>query len=139
MRRLGESDPLRLNWLDPPPAPLLAEARKRLQALDAVDATGAITLNGRAIAALPLPPHLAHMLLCGARAGCAILAAEIALLLQERGLGGQERTSTRGWRAGAPTAASAHRNRANSHSAGRNWQSGRSPIRTLPTFHPPSC
>jgi ATP-dependent helicase HrpB len=85
----GESDPLRLRWLDPPPAPLLAEARKRLQALDAVDGTGAITSNGRAIAALPLPPHLAHMLLCGARAGCAMLAAEIALLLQERGLGGQ--------------------------------------------------
>ncbi|KPF76207.1 ATP-dependent helicase [Blastomonas sp. AAP25] len=85
----GENDPLRLNWLDPPPAPLLAEARKRLQALDALDATGAITPNGRAIAALPLPPHLAHMLLCGARAGCAMLAAEIALLLQERGLGGQ--------------------------------------------------
>ncbi len=85
----GENDPLRLNWLDPPPAPLLAEARKRLQALDAVDAVGAITPNGRAIAALPLPPHLAHMLLCGARAGCAMLAAEIALLLQERGLGGQ--------------------------------------------------
>ena len=85
----GESDPLRLRWLDPPPVPLLAEARKRLQALDAVDATGAITPNGRAIAALPLPPHLAHMLLSGARAGQAILAAEIALLLQERGLGGQ--------------------------------------------------
>jgi ATP-dependent helicase HrpB len=85
----GESDPLRLRWLDPPPAPLLAEARKRLQALDAVDATGAITPNGRAIAALPLPPHLAHMVLCGARAGVAILAAQIALLCQERGLGGQ--------------------------------------------------
>jgi ATP-dependent helicase HrpB len=85
----GESDPLRLRWLDPPPGPLLAEARKRLQALAAVDGTGAITPNGRAIAALPLPPHLAHMLLCGARSGCAMLAAEIALLLQERGLGGQ--------------------------------------------------
>lgn len=85
----GEAEPLRLRWLDPPPAPLLAEARKRLQALDAVDGTGAITPNGRAIAALPLPPHLAHMLLCGARAGVALLAAEIALLCQERGLGGQ--------------------------------------------------
>ena len=85
----GESDPLRLRWLDPPPAPLLAEARKRLQALDALDAGGSITANGRAIAALPLPPHLAHMLLSGARAGVAMMAAEIALLLQERGLGGQ--------------------------------------------------
>lgn len=85
----GEADPLRLRWLDPPPAPLLAEARTRLQALDAVDPAGAITPNGRAIAALPLPPHLAHMLLCGARACCAMVAAEIALLVQERGLGGQ--------------------------------------------------
>lgn len=85
----GESDPLRLNWLDPPPAPLLAEARKRLVALDAVDSGGAITAQGRAMAALPLPPHLAAMLLRGAQAGCAMLAAEIALLQQERGLGGQ--------------------------------------------------
>lgn len=85
----GESDPSRLNWLDPPPAPLLAEARKRLIALGAVDAGGAITPLGRSIAALPLPPHLAAMLLKGAEAGCAMRAAEIALLLQERGLGGQ--------------------------------------------------
>ncbi len=85
----GESEPARLNWLDPPPAPLLAEARKRLVALGAVDAGGAITPLGRSIAALPLPPHLAAMLLKGAEAGCALLAAEIALLLQERGLGGQ--------------------------------------------------
>jgi ATP-dependent helicase HrpB len=85
----GESDPLRLNWLDPPPAPLLAEACKRLIALDAIDGGGAITAKGRAISALPLPPHLAAMLLRGAEAGSAMLAAEIALLLQERGLGGQ--------------------------------------------------
>ena len=85
----GESDPARLNWLDPPPAPLLAEARKRLIALDAVEAGGSITPLGRSIAALPLPPHLAAMLLKGAQAGCALMAAEIALLLQERGLGGQ--------------------------------------------------
>ena len=89
----GESDPLRLRWLDPPPAPLLAEARKRLQALGALDPSGAITGQGRAMAALPLPPHLAAMLLCGARAGAGaragMLAAEIALLCQERGLGGQ--------------------------------------------------
>ncbi|MFZ5664485.1 MAG: ATP-dependent helicase HrpB [Pseudomonadota bacterium] len=85
----GESDPTRLNWLDPPPAPLLAEARKRLVALGAVDTGGAITPLGRSIAALPLPPHLAAMLLKGAQAGSAMQAAEIALLLQERGLGGQ--------------------------------------------------
>lgn len=85
----GESDPVRLNWLDPPPAPLLAEARKRLIVLGAVDTGGAITALGRSIGALPLPPHLAAMLLKGAQAGCAMQAAEIALLLQERGLGGQ--------------------------------------------------
>ncbi|WP_286160883.1 ATP-dependent helicase C-terminal domain-containing protein, partial [Blastomonas sp. CCH8-A3] len=72
-----------------PPAPLLAEARKRLIALGAVDTGGAITPPGRSIAALPLPPHLAAMLLKGAQTGCAMRAAEIALLLQERGLGGQ--------------------------------------------------
>lgn len=85
----GESDPLRMRWLDPPPAALLAESHKRLTALDALDDTGALTGQGRAMAALPLPPHLAAMLLRGAQAGCGLQAAEIALLLQERGLGGQ--------------------------------------------------
>ena len=85
----GESDPGRLRWLDPPPAPALAEARKALAALGAIDGNGHITGHGRRLAALPLPPALAHMVIVAAESGQAEDAATLALLLQERGLGGQ--------------------------------------------------
>ena len=85
----GESDPANLPWLDPPPAPAIAEARKALAGVGAVDDAGNITAHGRRSAALPLPPNLAHMVLVASGSGQAGDAATLALLLQERGLGGQ--------------------------------------------------
>jgi ATP-dependent helicase HrpB len=85
----GESDPVRLRWLDAPPAAALAEARKALTALNAIDGSGNITAHGRQLATLPLPPNLAHMVAVAAASGQAEQAATLALLLQERGLGGQ--------------------------------------------------
>jgi ATP-dependent helicase HrpB len=86
--RWGVSDPLRLRWLDPPPEPALAQARETLLALGAIDADGRPTPHGEAMAALPLPPALAHMLLV-APPGLGMMAARLALLLGERGLGGR--------------------------------------------------
>lgn len=86
----GVADPAALRWLDPPPAAAVAEARTRLASLGAVDADGRPTPHGRAIAALPLPPRLAHMLIEAAARGWADLAAEVAVLLSERGLGGND-------------------------------------------------
>ena len=85
----GARDPLSLVWLDPPPAPAVKEARALLRDLGALDEDGAITAEGRAIRALPLPPRLARMVVDAARAGEADLAAQIALVLVERGLGGE--------------------------------------------------
>lgn len=85
----GEAQPERLRWLDAPPAPAMAAARARLLALGALTDGGAITPYGEAIAALPLDPNMAHMLLQAAKHGQAVDAAMLALLLQERGLGGQ--------------------------------------------------
>lgn len=85
----GEGDPARLRWLDPPPAPALTEARKALAAINAIDDHGHISSHGRRMAALPLPPALAHMVIVAAESGQALEAATLALLLQERGLGGQ--------------------------------------------------
>ena len=82
----GSGDATRLAWLDPPPAPMLAQARELLQRLTALDERGAITPAGREMASLPLHPRLAHMLLA-ARAHRAVpLAAELAALLSERDL-----------------------------------------------------
>jgi ATP-dependent helicase HrpB len=76
-----------LLWLDPPPLPALAEAKALLAALGALDAQGGLTETGRGLRRLALPPRLARMVIA-APEGEAELAAEIAVLLVERGLGG---------------------------------------------------
>ena len=86
----GVGDPASLRWLDAPPAAAVAEARKRLTALEALDADGRITPHGKALATLPLAPRIAHMLVRAGDRGLARTAAEIAVLLGERGLGGQD-------------------------------------------------
>jgi len=86
----GVADPRALAWLDPPPDAAVAEARARLAALEAVDADGRPTDHGRAIARLPMAPRLAHMLLRAGPMGLAEVAAEVAVLLGERGIGGGE-------------------------------------------------
>ena len=87
--RWGVTDPRSLRWLDPPPAAAVAEARERLAAIGAIDAAGRPTPHGERIAALPLPPVLGHMLVAGAALGMGLLAARVAVLLTERGLGGR--------------------------------------------------
>ena len=84
----GVSDPGQLRWLDPPPAPAVAEARALLRKLGALDDDLRITGEGRAMRALPLPPRWARMVVQGAEAGMADLAAEVALATTERSVGG---------------------------------------------------
>jgi ATP-dependent helicase HrpB len=86
----GVADPRELRWLDPPPAAAVEEAGKRLAALDALDSAGRPTPHGKAIASLPLPPRLAHMLIAAGERGWGGSAAEVAVLLSERGLGGND-------------------------------------------------
>ena len=97
----GVADPRALQWIDPPPDAAIAEARTRLVALGALDEGGRPTPHGRAIAALPLPPRLGHMLVAAAGLGLVRTAAEVAVLLGERGLGGNDPdldTRLRRWR-----------------------------------------
>jgi ATP-dependent helicase HrpB len=84
----GVADPVSLSFLDPPPAPALAEARALLRALDAVDEAGRLTESGVAMRRLALPVRLAHMVTEAAKTGQAFEAAMLAMLLTERGLGG---------------------------------------------------
>jgi ATP-dependent helicase HrpB len=86
----GEAEPERLAFLDPPPKAALAEARALLRELGAIDVDGRITDDGRQLAHLPLPPRLARMVVDGAAAGAGVLAAEIAAVVSERGLGGDD-------------------------------------------------
>ena len=68
-----------LAFLTPPPDGTLAEARRLLTTLNALDAKNHITAHGRAIARLPLHPRLAHMVLSAGKT-----AAPVAALLAAR-------------------------------------------------------
>jgi ATP-dependent helicase HrpB len=86
----GVAEPGSLVFLDPPPRAALAEAKALLIDLGAIDPAGRITEEGKRLRQLPLPPRLARMVVDGAVAGAAVLAADIALVLSERGLGGND-------------------------------------------------
>ena len=79
----GITDPAMLEWLDPPPAPAYRQARELLRQLGALDAHGMITSHGQRMAALPMHPRLAHMVL-SAPAELRAVACDIAALLGER-------------------------------------------------------
>lgn len=84
----GVTDPTKLPFLDPPPAPALKEARTLLETLGALDEAGRLTEEGAAVRRLALPVRLAHMVAVAARTDQAKTAAELAIILSERGLGG---------------------------------------------------
>jgi ATP-dependent RNA helicase HrpB len=86
----GVADPAKLTFLDQPPAASLNEARTLLAALGAIDSAGRITPEGKLLNRLPLPPRLARMVVDASREGEAMTAAEIAAVLTERGLGGND-------------------------------------------------
>ncbi|MCI4660200.1 MAG: ATP-dependent helicase HrpB [Neomegalonema sp.] len=70
-----------LPFLDPPPAASYAQAVELLTQLGALDRQGRITEHGKAMAATPLHPRLAHMVLS---AGGTSAALQLASLLEER-------------------------------------------------------
>src|SRR5262249_18330884 len=58
--------------------------------LGAIDEQGRITEEGRKLRELPLPPRLARMVVDAAAEGAEQRAADIAAILSERGLGGND-------------------------------------------------
>ena len=82
--------PDQLAFLDPPPHAALTEAKALLRELGAIDSDGRITAEGKLLRRLPLPPRLARMVIDAGAEGDALPAAEIATLIGERGLGGDD-------------------------------------------------
>jgi ATP-dependent helicase HrpB len=73
-----------LGWLDPPPPAAVRDAVSVLGLLDAIDASGQPTALGRAMAALPLPPRLARMVVATASGPDGPTACALAALLEDR-------------------------------------------------------
>jgi ATP-dependent helicase HrpB len=86
----GTADPRSLSWIDPPSAAAIDAAREELTALEALGTDGRITATGKRLRSLPLPPRLARMVISAAALGHAEEAAEIAAVMVERGLGGND-------------------------------------------------
>ena len=85
----GVRDPNSLAFLDPPAPASWTQALTHLEALGALTPEGALTDHGKALADMPLPPRLAHMVLTSppeARRSAALLA----VAMTEEGLGGRD-------------------------------------------------
>jgi ATP-dependent helicase HrpB len=88
----GVNDPNELQWIDPPPVTAYQQALELLQQLGAVtfkedsstQSHWVLTEHGSAMAAMPLHPRLAHMILMGQKFGLHQQACEIAAILSER-------------------------------------------------------
>lgn len=88
LARWGAKSVEGLALLDPPPAGALAEARKVLNRLGALDEKGDLTAHGRRLTRIPLAPRLAHMVAVASDQDDALSGAKIAAVLSEPGLGG---------------------------------------------------
>ena len=108
----GVAEPADLAFLDPPPAPAIAEARALLVDLRALDDGHRLTPTGQAMRQMPLPPRLARMVVDAPQAAGSLsdedaakaryAATRLAVLLTERGLGGSTvdlAERLRGWHA----------------------------------------
>lgn len=78
----GEKEPMRLPWVTSPPPGHLANAKKLLGMLDAIDSDGRLTEKGKRMSQLPCHPRIASMLTeAGAMKG---IACDIAAILEEK-------------------------------------------------------
>ncbi len=83
----GIQDPAELAWLDAPPAAALEQGRELLEKLGALERTDKgwqQTAHGEDMAALPVHPRLAHMLLRGRTMGLGGVACRLAAVISER-------------------------------------------------------
>jgi ATP-dependent helicase HrpB len=83
---LGLQDPRDLEWFEAPPTPALDAAESLLRKLGALSPEGGLSAVGTRMAALPLHPRLARLVLAGEDAGIPGLARLGAVLLETRNL-----------------------------------------------------
>lgn len=79
----GIQEPNSLTWLTPPPASSITYAQDLLGSLEAL-ADKKITAKGKEMLRLPTHPRLAHMFQEAQKLGLAVLASDVAALLEER-------------------------------------------------------
>ncbi|MFD1804052.1 ATP-dependent helicase HrpB [Mixta tenebrionis] len=79
----GCHDAGQLCWIDQPPAPALLAAQKLLLQLGAINESGQLTAQGRAMAKLGSEPRLAALLIAARGSDAQATAARLAAMLEE--------------------------------------------------------
>lgn len=86
LKAAGISEPRDFRWLDPPAESALQSAETLLHNLHAITPDGLLTDLGREMAALPLEPRFARLLLAGLQNNCLSETAFIAAVVQGEGI-----------------------------------------------------
>ncbi|MFM7727851.1 MAG: helicase-related protein, partial [Flavobacteriales bacterium] len=79
----GNEKPEQLEWITPPPAGAISQARQLLTDLGALREMK-ITPSGKAMLEFPTHPRIAHMLASSRQKGLESIASDVAALLEER-------------------------------------------------------
>jgi len=86
LKAAGVTDVAGFRWLDAPRVEALDRAERLLRDLGALEGDGGINDEGRAMAALPLVPRAARLLLAGVEQGCVGEMAFVCAALEGEGL-----------------------------------------------------
>lgn len=86
LKAAGVPDPRCFRWLEAPSEDSILKAETLLRDLHATDESGALTEIGAEMAALPLEPRFARLLLAGLHNGCLAETAFIAAVVQGEGI-----------------------------------------------------
>ncbi len=86
LKSSGVSEIRDFRWFDAPKEDALVRAEHLLHDLGALDTAGALTEEGRKMAALPLEPRFSRLLLAGHEQGCVAETAFIAAAVQGEGV-----------------------------------------------------
>jgi ATP-dependent RNA helicase DHX8/PRP22 len=81
LKALGLNDLIGFDFLDPPPVSSMLEAMSSLYALSALDESGLLTVLGRKLAAMPMAPSLAKVLVASVELGCSDEMLSIVAML----------------------------------------------------------
>ena len=83
LKALGIDNVVKFEWVPPAPPPSsLARALQRLVELGALDDYGRLTQRGEWMSDMPLPPHLARVVVAAAESGCAAEVLSIVAMMQ---------------------------------------------------------
>ena len=86
LKAAGVEDVRDFRWLEAPRAEALERAEGLLHDLGALDAAGVLTDEGRAMAALPLEPRFARLMLAGVEHGCVAEMAFVCAAVEGEGI-----------------------------------------------------